>query len=143
MRATSHLVAGIELDGSFDEVPDRAFRPLGGFIDGADRSRRQIAMPDPVTQQNAGPEKIVMTAPVVLRRQDHRRLKAITASPMKFRTRRRRHPERGERQPEPGVERHLELLGLRPRCLCCSSSWLRYGSQRRVEGGGVGRVQAA
>ncbi len=37
-----------------------------------------------------------------------------------------------------GVERHLELLGLRPRCLCCSSSWLRYGSQRRVEGGGVG-----
>jgi hypothetical protein len=68
VRATSHLVAGIERDGSFDEVPDRAFRPLGGFIDGADHSRRQIAMPDPVTQQNAGPEKIVMTAPVVLRR---------------------------------------------------------------------------
>jgi hypothetical protein len=30
------------------------YEVLGGFIDGADRSRRQIAMPDPVTQQNAG-----------------------------------------------------------------------------------------
>ena len=68
VRATSHLVAGIEAGGSFDEAPDRAFRPLAGFIDGANRSRRQIAMTAPVTQQKAGwehPEKIAMTAPVV------------------------------------------------------------------------------
>jgi len=30
-------VAGIEVSGSFDEAPDRAFRPLAGFIDGASR----------------------------------------------------------------------------------------------------------
>ena len=55
--ATSHLVAGIEVGGSFDEAPDRAFRPLAGFIDGANRSRRQIAMTAPVTQQKAGNRK--------------------------------------------------------------------------------------
>ena len=58
-------MAGIGAGGSFDEAPDRAFRPLAGFIDGANRSRRQIAMTAPVTQQKAGPEKIAMTAPVV------------------------------------------------------------------------------
>ena len=61
-------MAGIEAGGSFDEAPDRAFRPLAGYIDGASRSRRQIAMTAPVTQQKAGwehPEKIAMTAPVV------------------------------------------------------------------------------
>jgi hypothetical protein len=54
--------------GSFDEAPDRAFRPLARFVDGANRSRRQIAMTVPVTQQKAGwehPEKIATTAPVV------------------------------------------------------------------------------
>ena len=46
------LVAGIEVGGSFDEAPDRAFRALAGFIDGASRSRRQIAVTAPVIQQN-------------------------------------------------------------------------------------------
>ena len=50
-------MAGIELDGSFG--------PAGGFIGGASRSRRQIAMTAPVTQQKAGPEKIAMAAQVV------------------------------------------------------------------------------
>ena len=62
------LVAGIEMGGSFDEAPDRAFRALAGFIDGASRSRRQIAVTAPVIQQNTDlehPEKIAMTAPVV------------------------------------------------------------------------------
>jgi hypothetical protein len=62
------LVAGIEVGGSFDEAPDRAFRALAGFIDGASRSRRQIAVTAPVIQQNTDlehPEKIAMTAPVV------------------------------------------------------------------------------
>ena len=67
-RYPAHLVAEIEVDGSFDEAPNRAFRPLAGFINGANRTRRQIAMTAPVTQQEAGPEKIAMTAPVVLRR---------------------------------------------------------------------------
>ena len=64
-RYPAHLVAEIEVDGSFDEAPSRAFRPLAGFINGANRSRRRIAMTAPVTQQEAGPEKIAMTAPVV------------------------------------------------------------------------------
>src|SRR5438874_1751744 len=38
------LVAGIEVGASFDEAPDRAFRALAGFIDGASRSCRQIVV---------------------------------------------------------------------------------------------------
>ena len=64
-RYPAHLVAEIEVNGSFDEAPSRAFRPLASFINGANRTRRQIAMTAPVTQQEAGPEKIAMTAPVV------------------------------------------------------------------------------
>ncbi|MGE5287975.1 MAG: SOUL family heme-binding protein [Micromonosporaceae bacterium] len=64
-RYPAHLVAEIDVDGSFDEAPNRAFRPLAGFINGANRSRRQIAMTAPVTRQAVGPEKIAMTAPVV------------------------------------------------------------------------------
>jgi hypothetical protein len=64
-RYPAHLVAEIEVDGSFDEAPNRAFRPLAGFINGANRTRRQIAMTAPITQQEASPEKIAMTAPVM------------------------------------------------------------------------------
>ncbi len=64
-RCPAHLVAEIEIAGSFDEAPVRAFRPLAGYINGANRSRRRIAMTAPVTQQAAGPEKIAMTAPVL------------------------------------------------------------------------------
>src|SRR5438067_13771013 len=38
------LVAGIEVGASFDGAPDRAFRALAGFIDGASRSCRQIVV---------------------------------------------------------------------------------------------------
>jgi hypothetical protein len=61
----AHLVAEIEVTGSFAGAPNRAFRPLAGSINGANRSRRRIAMTAPVTQQAAGPEKIAMTAPVL------------------------------------------------------------------------------
>ena len=44
-------MTGIEVGGSFEEAPNRAFRPLAGFIDGANRSRRQIAMTAPVTHR--------------------------------------------------------------------------------------------
>ena len=64
-RYPAHLVAEIEVNGSFDEAPSRAFRPLARFINGANRTRRQIAMTAPVTLEVAGPEKIAMTAPVV------------------------------------------------------------------------------
>ena len=64
-RYPAHLVAKIEVDGSFDEAPYRAFRPLAGFVNGASRSRRRIAMTAPVTQQEAGPEKIAIAAPLM------------------------------------------------------------------------------
>jgi SOUL heme-binding protein len=63
-RYPAHLVAEIEVAGSFDEAPNRAFRPLASYINGAKRSRRRIATTAPVTQQ-AGPETIAMTAPVL------------------------------------------------------------------------------
>jgi hypothetical protein len=64
-RYPAHLVAEIEVAGSFDKAPNRAFRPLAGYINGANRSRRRIAMTAAVTQQAAGPEKLAMTAPVL------------------------------------------------------------------------------
>ncbi len=63
-RYPAHLAAEIEVAGSFDQAPVRAFGPLAAYINGASRSRRRIAMTAPVTQQ-AGPEKIAMTAPVL------------------------------------------------------------------------------
>ena len=62
-RYPAHLVAEIEVGGSFDEAPDRAFGPLAGFINGANRTRRQIAITAPVTQREASPETIAMTSP--------------------------------------------------------------------------------
>ena len=56
-------VAGIEVAARLMRRPTVRSVRWRGFIDGASRSRRQIAMPDPVTQQKDGPEKIVMTAP--------------------------------------------------------------------------------
>ena len=63
-RYPAHLVAEIEVAGSFDEAPNRAFRPLASYINGANRSRRRIVRTAPVTQQ-ADQEKIAMTAPVL------------------------------------------------------------------------------
>ena len=63
-RYPAHLVAEIEVAGSFDEAPNRAFRPLASYINGANRSRRRIVRTAPVTQQ-ADQEKIAMIAPVL------------------------------------------------------------------------------
>jgi len=43
-RCPAHLVAEIEIAGSFDEAPVRAFRPLAGYINGANRSRRTFGL---------------------------------------------------------------------------------------------------
>jgi NAD(P)-dependent dehydrogenase (short-subunit alcohol dehydrogenase family) len=111
-------VAGIEVGGSFDEAPGRAFRPLAGFIDGANRSRRQIAMTALVTQQKAGwehPEKIAMTAPVVQQtagRPGWRRARRL---------RLRRSPARAWIQPRPRLQ-NSKLAFL----------WFTYELQRRL-----------
>jgi len=114
-RYPSHLVAGIEVGGSFDEAPDPAFCPLAGFIDGANRSRRQIAMTAPVTQQNAGPEQIAMTA---------RWCSRPPAGPVRTAGRRlrlRRSPARALIRPRPRLQ-NSKLAFL----------WFTYELQRRL-----------
>ena len=117
-RYPASLVAKVGAAGSFDEAPDRAFRPLAGFIDGANRSRRQIAMTAPVTQQKAGwehREKIAMTAPVVQQtagRPGWRRARRL---------RPRRSPARAWIQPRPRLQ-NSQLAVL----------WFTYELQRRL-----------
>ncbi len=64
------LVAETEVEGSFEDSGNVAFRILAGFIFGDNRSDEKIAMTAPVTNRVAEPagEKIEMTAPVVQER---------------------------------------------------------------------------
>lgn len=64
-RYPSHVVAEVELDGSFEDAGNRAFRRLFGYITGQNEARRSVAMTAPVMQETASPEKVAMTAPVV------------------------------------------------------------------------------
>jgi hypothetical protein len=65
-RYPPHVVAEVELDGSFEGVGNRAFRPLFEYITGRNRSRQSVSMTAPVVQ-GAAAEKVAMTAPVVQR----------------------------------------------------------------------------
>jgi hypothetical protein len=64
-RYPPHVVAEVELDGSFEGVGNRAFRPLFEYITGRNRARRSVAMTAPVVQEVATSQKVAMTAPVV------------------------------------------------------------------------------
>jgi hypothetical protein len=64
-RYPPHLVAEVELDGSFEDAGNRAFRRLFGYISGQNESRRSVAMTAPAVQETTSPEKVAMTAPVV------------------------------------------------------------------------------
>jgi effector-binding domain-containing protein len=57
------VVAETVVDGTLEEVGNKAFRPLFNYISGANRSKGKIAMTAPVAQQREG-QKIAMTAPV-------------------------------------------------------------------------------
>ena len=61
----AHLVAQIEIDGSFEDAGNRAFRSLFRYITGNNRSRESVAMTAPVVQEATVSEKVAMTAPVV------------------------------------------------------------------------------
>ena len=43
-RYPPHVVAEVELDGSFEGVGNRAFRPLFEYITGRNRARRSVAL---------------------------------------------------------------------------------------------------
>jgi hypothetical protein len=69
-RYAPYLVAETEVRGDFDEVGNRAFRILAGYIFGDNRSREKMEMTAPVNQRpvSAEGEKLEMTAPVSQRR---------------------------------------------------------------------------
>jgi len=50
-RYPAHLVAEIEVDGSFEEAGNTAFRPLVGYLRGQNRTSQSLAMTAPVLQR--------------------------------------------------------------------------------------------
>lgn len=64
-RYPAHVVAEVELDGTFEDAGNRAFRALFGYISGDNRSQQTVAMTAPVVQQATASQKIAMTSPVV------------------------------------------------------------------------------
>lgn len=63
-RYPAHLVAEVQVQGSFDDAVNRAFRVLAAFIFGDNVGSQKVAMTAPVVQKPTS-EKITMTAPVV------------------------------------------------------------------------------
>lgn len=63
-RYPQHVLAEVVVTGAFDEVGNRAFRYLFGYISGDNVSRTKVAMTAPVVQ-DAASSRIAMTAPVV------------------------------------------------------------------------------
>ncbi|MEI6809424.1 MAG: heme-binding protein [bacterium] len=59
----AHIVAETVVDATLTDAGNVAFRPLFGYISGANKSREKIAMTAPVSQRPVS-EKIAMTAPV-------------------------------------------------------------------------------
>lgn len=68
-RYPAHLVAEVEVESSFTEAGNRAFRILAGFISGRNTSAGTIPMTAPVVQEEVVQEqastRIAMTAPVI------------------------------------------------------------------------------
>ena len=58
-----HILAETEVNSSLEESGNIAFRRLFGYISGKNKSKDEIAMTAPVSQQ-ASSQKIAMTAPV-------------------------------------------------------------------------------
>lgn len=63
-RYAPHLVAEVEVDGSFAAAGNRAFGVLAAFISGRNSTRGSVAMTAPVVQEQAS-ANIAMTSPVV------------------------------------------------------------------------------
>lgn len=63
-RYPAHLVAEVEVDGSFTDAGNRAFGVLVGFISGRNSTQGKVAMTAPVVQEPAS-RKIAMTSPVI------------------------------------------------------------------------------
>lgn len=63
-RYPAHLVASVEVESSFADAGNKAFRVLAAFISGRNSGQRKVAMTAPVVQEPAS-TRIAMTAPVL------------------------------------------------------------------------------
>lgn len=63
-RYPAHLVAEVEVESSFADAGNRAFRMLAAYISGRNNHRDKVAMTAPVVQESAS-SRIAMTAPVL------------------------------------------------------------------------------
>ncbi len=69
-RYPQHVVAQVQVSGTFDSAGNSAFAPLFGYITGENESRDSIEMTAPVVQQRATPDtapksvSMAMTSPV-------------------------------------------------------------------------------
>jgi hypothetical protein len=70
-RYESHILAETAVDGDFDSAGNKAFKSLFKYISGNNKSRQEISMTSPVSQETAS-EKIDMTSPVGQQRQNDR-----------------------------------------------------------------------
>lgn len=63
-RYPAHLVAEVDVEGSFADAGNRAFGVLVAFISGRNATRGKVAMTAPVLQEEAS-TRVAMTAPVI------------------------------------------------------------------------------
>lgn len=63
-RYPEHLVAEVEVDSSFTDAGNRAFRVLVAFISGRNSTGGKVAMTAPVLQEETS-TRIAMTSPVI------------------------------------------------------------------------------
>lgn len=69
-RYPAYLVAEFEVESSFEDAGNDAFRPLADFIFGDNVDAEDIGMTAPVTQRPDAGEKMEMTLPVTQRPSD-------------------------------------------------------------------------
>ncbi len=60
-RYRAHLVAEVEVDGSFEGAGNTAFRPLVAYIRGRNRASQSLAMTAPVLQRRDDPDETPAT----------------------------------------------------------------------------------
>lgn len=96
------IAAQVELEGTWENSADQAFRILAGYIFGKNIQRQKIAMTVPVTESGAS-EKIAMTVPVTSATSDGKMLMRFYM-PSKYRL---------ETLPEP-IDGRIKFLNVAP-----------------------------
>ena len=96
------IAAQVELEGTWENSADQAFRILAGYIFGKNIARQKIAMTVPVTESGAS-EKIAMTVPVTSATSDGKMLMRFYM-PSKYRM---------ETLPEP-IDTRIKFLEVAP-----------------------------